>query len=112
MANGRYNLSSNKDFKIRTIIKSLETSPIRKIANTAIGKKDIIPLYFGETDIATPSFISQAMKDALDAGHTFYSANQGVPELVNIISSTSLEDKSNKFRCSTSFSLITFVSLE
>ena len=42
MANGRYNLIPNKDFKIRTIIKSLETSPIRKIANTAIGKKDII----------------------------------------------------------------------
>jgi aspartate/methionine/tyrosine aminotransferase len=95
MANGRYNLIQNKDFKIRTIIKSLETSPIRKIANTAIGKKDIIPLYFGETDIATPSFISQAMKDALDAGHTFYSANQGVPELVNIISkySSSLHKK-------------------
>ena len=51
MANGRYNLIPNKDFKIRTIIKSLETSPIRKIANTAIGKKDIIPLYFGETDM-------------------------------------------------------------
>ena len=62
MANGCYNLIPNKDFKIRKVIKSLETSPIRKIANTAIGKKGIIPLYFGETDIPTPSFISQAMK--------------------------------------------------
>ncbi|MDB9971727.1 pyridoxal phosphate-dependent aminotransferase [Alphaproteobacteria bacterium] len=76
----------NEDFKIRKAIQSLESSPIRKIANTAIGKKDIIPLYFGETDIPTPSFISQAMKNALDAGQTFYSANQGVPELVNIVS--------------------------
>ena len=86
MANGCYNLISNKDFKIRKVIKSLETSPIRKIANTAIGKKGIIPLYFGETDIPTPSFISQAMKDALDQGYTFYSANQGIPDLVEIIS--------------------------
>ena len=86
MANGCYNLIPNKDFKIRKVIKSLETSPIRKIANTAIGKKGIIPLYFGETDIPTPSFISQAMKDALDQGYTFYSANQGIPDLVEIIS--------------------------
>ena len=86
MANGCYHLIKNEDFKIRKAIQSLESSPIRKIANTAIGKKDIIPLYFGETDIPTPSFISQAMKNALDAGQTFYSANQGVPELVNIVS--------------------------
>ena len=86
MANGCYNLIPNKDFKIRKVIKSLETSPIRKIANTAIGKKGIIPLYFGETDIPTPSFISQAMKDALDQGYTFYSVNQGIPALVEIIS--------------------------
>jgi len=79
-------LIKNEDFKIRKVIQSLESSPIRKIANTAIGKKDIIPLYFGETDIPTPAFISQAMKNALDAGQTFYSANQGVPELVNIVS--------------------------
>ena len=86
MANGCYNLSLDKDFKIRKVINSLESSPIRKIANTAIGKKGVIPLYFGETDIPTPSFISEAMKDALDEGHTFYSANQGIPELVKTIS--------------------------
>ena len=76
---------NNKDFKIRKIISSLKSSPIRNIANSVIGKKDIIPLYFGETDIATPSFISEAMKNALDEGHTFYSANQGITELVETI---------------------------
>ena len=86
MANGRYNLSDNNDFKIREVIKSLKSSPIRNIANSVIGKKNIIPLYFGETDIATPAFISKAMKTALDDGHTFYSANQGIPELVETIS--------------------------
>ena len=76
----------NNDFKIRKIISSLISSPIRNIANSVIGKKNIIPLYFGETDVATPSFISDAMKTALDEGHTFYSANQGIPDLVETIS--------------------------
>ena len=89
MANGRYNLSDNNDFKIRKVIKSLKSSPIRNVANSVIGKKNIIPLYFGETDIATPAFISEAMKTALDDGHTFYSANQGISELVETISTYS-----------------------
>ena len=99
MANGRYNLSDNIDFKIRKVIKSLKSSPIRNVANSVIGKKNIIPLYFGETDIATPAFISKAMKTALDDGHTFYSANQGISELVETISkySSSLHKKKNKF---------------
>jgi len=91
VANGRHNLINNNDFRIREIIYSLKSSPIRNVANSVIGKKDIIPLYFGETDITTPSFISEAMKTALDKGHTFYSANQGVSELIETISSYSSE---------------------
>ena len=85
----------NKDFKIRKAVTSLDSSPIRNIANTAIGKKDVIPLWFGETDIITPSFISESMKNALDNGHTFYSSNQGVPRLVETIAkySSSLRNK-------------------
>ena len=95
MANGCYNLIDKNDFKIRKVIKSLKSSPIRNIANSVIGKKNIIPLYFGETDIATPPFISNAMKNALDEGHTFYSANQGISELIQTISkySSSLHKK-------------------
>jgi aspartate/methionine/tyrosine aminotransferase len=72
-------LIKNKDFKIRKAVTSLDSSPIRNIANTAIGKKDVIPLWFGETDIITPSFISESMKNALDNGHTFYSSHLGTP---------------------------------
>ena len=95
MANGCYNLIDKNDFKIRKAIKSLKSSPIRNIANSVIGEKNIIPLYFGETDLATPSFISKAMKNALDEGHTFYSANQGISELIQTISkySSSLHKK-------------------
>lgn len=89
MANGCYNLIDKSNFKIRDIVTSLKSSPIRNIANSVIGKKDIIPLYFGETDISTPSFISESMKKALDDGHTFYSANQGISELIDTISTYS-----------------------
>ena len=85
MANGRYNLSDNNDFKIRKVIKSLKSSPIRNVANSVIGKENIIPLYFGETDIATPAFISEAMKTALDDGHTFYSALKVVFKLFSLL---------------------------
>ena len=70
---------------MRKIIEELQSSPIRTIANSAIDKKNIIPLYFGETDIVTPKFISNSMKTALDNGHTFYTSNQGVPKLVETI---------------------------
>ena len=70
---------------MRKIIEELQSSPIRTIANSAIDKKNIIPLYFGETDIVTPKFISNSMKTALDNGHTFYTSNHGVPKLVETI---------------------------
>ena len=70
---------------MRKIIEELQSSPIRTIANSAIDKKNIIPLYFGETDIVTPKFISNSMKTALDNGHTFYTCNLGVPKLVETI---------------------------
>ena len=71
---------------MRKIIEELESSPIRNIANSAIDNKDVIPLWFGETDIVTPKFISDSMKVALDEGHTFYTTNHRVPELVESIS--------------------------
>ena len=70
---------------MRKIIEELEPSPIRTIANSAIDNKDVIPLWFGETDIITPKFISDSLKSALDKGHTFYTSNHGVHELVETI---------------------------
>ena len=76
----------SKDLNLRKNIKFLKSSPIRNIANSAIDNKDVIPLWFGETDIITPQFISNSMKSALDKGHTFYTTNHGIPELVKAIS--------------------------
>src|SRR5262245_22536160 len=66
---------------VRPFADSLIGSQIRAIANTGLGRQDIIALWFGESDRPTPRFINDAAKRALDAGHTFYTLNRGIPEL-------------------------------
>jgi aspartate/methionine/tyrosine aminotransferase len=46
-----------------------------------MGRDDVIPLWFGESDLPTPKFICDAAAQALDAGDTFYQPNPGIPEL-------------------------------
>ncbi|MYE27381.1 MAG: aminotransferase class I/II-fold pyridoxal phosphate-dependent enzyme, partial [Chloroflexi bacterium] len=65
----------------RPSVQALQPSLIRKLANSAIGHTDVIPLWFGEPDKPTPAFIRQAAKDALDEGQTFYQPNLGIIEL-------------------------------
>ncbi len=98
-------MSKDINFNLRKAITNLKPSPIRNIANTAIGNKNIIPLWFGETDITTPKFISNSMKQALDAGHTFYTTNQGISQLVDTIANYS--SKLHNTHISTSRIMIT-----
>lgn len=65
----------------RPTVRALQPSLIRKLSNSAIGKTDVIPLWFGEPDKPTPEFIRQAAKDAIDEGQTFYQPNLGISEL-------------------------------
>lgn len=65
----------------RPQVQNLQTSLIRKLANKALGQKDIIPLWFGEPDQPTPEFIRNSAKSAIDAGHTFYQPNLGITPL-------------------------------
>ena len=65
----------------RPAVRALQPSLIRKLANTAIGRPDVIPLWFGEPDKPTPEFIRQAAKDAIDEGQTFYQPSLGLGEL-------------------------------
>ena len=58
----------------RPSVQALQPSLIRKLANSAIGRTDVIPLWFGEPDKPTPQFIRKAAKDALDEGHHVLSA--------------------------------------
>ena len=72
--------------ELRRTIEEMPISQIREIANDAIGLDDMIPLWFGEPDIATPEFICNAGIEAMKAGRTFYTPNRGVPELRDAIS--------------------------
>ena len=52
-------------------------SLIRAVANTAMGRQDVLAFWFGESDQATPSFIREAAIASLRDGETFYSENLG-----------------------------------
>ncbi len=65
----------------RPTVHALQPSLIRRLSDAAIGRKDVIPLWFGESDQPTPPFIRDAAKAAIDAGQTFYQPNLGMREL-------------------------------
>jgi aspartate aminotransferase len=52
-------------------------SLIRALANSAMGREDVLPFWFGESDQPTPSFIREAAIASLRQGETFYSENLG-----------------------------------
>jgi aspartate/methionine/tyrosine aminotransferase len=66
---------------VRPVIEELPASKIREVANAGLGRPDVLPFWFGESDEATPSFIRSAAIASIEAGETFYSHNLGLPEL-------------------------------
>lgn len=60
-----------------------ETPPsgIVEIRSYGMGRPGLIPLWVGEGDLATPSFICEAATRSLAAGETFYTAQRGIPDL-------------------------------
>lgn len=62
-------------------VRAIASSLIREVANAGLGKRDILPFWFGEPDEVTPKFIRDAAHAALDAGDTFYTHNYGIPDL-------------------------------
>ncbi len=66
---------------MRTAILNLEGSKIREVANVGMGRADVLPFWFGESDEATPEVIRAAAVASLQAGETFYAHNMGLPEL-------------------------------
>ncbi|HET7334857.1 MAG TPA: aminotransferase class I/II-fold pyridoxal phosphate-dependent enzyme, partial [Rhizomicrobium sp.] len=66
---------------IRQTIRDLQPNGIGAVALLGLGEPDLIPLWFGETDLVTPAFIRDAAKQALDEGKTFYSNARGIPPL-------------------------------
>ncbi len=66
---------------LRPSLDVLPASRIREVANTAIGRADLVKFWFGEGDLPTPEFIRDAAKASIDAGETFYNHNLGIVEL-------------------------------
>jgi len=66
---------------MRSAILQLEESKIREVANAGIGREDVLPFWFGESDEVTPDFIREAAIESLRKGETFYAHNLGLPEL-------------------------------
>lgn len=67
--------------RIRSIIEQLPASKIAEVAAIGMGDPAVVPLWYGESDVTTPSFIMDAADAALRAGHTFYTHKRGIPEL-------------------------------
>jgi aspartate/methionine/tyrosine aminotransferase len=65
----------------RPVVQTLGASRIREVANAGMGRDDVLPFWFGEPDEVTPDFIRNALKEAIDAGDTFYTHNFGIPPL-------------------------------
>ncbi len=57
------------------------TSGIVDVFSYGRNKQGIIPLWVGEGDLTTPSFIREAAARSLSDGETFYTYQRGIPEL-------------------------------
>ena len=64
----------------------LTPSNIREIAESALGRPDVIPLWFGEGCWPSPDVAVEAARRALADGDHFYQPNSGKPELREEIS--------------------------
>ena len=56
-------------------------SGIVEVMKYGRGRSGLIPLWAGEGDLPTPSFIIEAATRSLAAGETFYTYQRGIPEL-------------------------------
>ena len=66
---------------MRQAVLELEESKIREVANAGMGRADVLPFWFGESDEVTPEAVRAAGIASLQAGETFYSHNLGLPAL-------------------------------
>ena len=59
----------------------LPDTPIVEVAMTVFGDRDVVPMWFGESDLVTPEFVRDAAAQGLKNGETFYTWQRGTPEL-------------------------------
>ena len=75
-------MAENVEFPgLRGAVNALRETDILEIAVHGWGRQGLIPLWFGEGDVPTPRFICDAAHEAMLRGETFYTDQNGVPEL-------------------------------
>lgn len=62
-------------------IAGLPETPIAEVSASVFGDPDVVPLWFGESDVVTPDFVRDAAAKGLQSGETFYTWQRGLPEL-------------------------------
>jgi aspartate aminotransferase len=67
--------------ELRPVIAKMQNQRISEVTRLGIEDPDVIPLWFGESDLVTPDFIQRAAKEALAAGQTFYVHRRGIRAL-------------------------------
>ena len=67
--------------RVADSVERVPPSRIRELANVALGMDDVIPLYFGESNLPTPQLIKDAAAKAMNDGYTYYTENTGIPSL-------------------------------
>lgn len=80
---------SSSDLRLpqaRQGVRELGASKIRQVADAAMGRPDVLPFWFGESDLPTPELIRDAGSKALAEGRTFYTQNLGTPALREAVS--------------------------
>ena len=65
----------------RQTIRAIPLENISSLARGGFEGPDLIPLWFGESDLTPPAFIGQEVARAIDAGHVFYTHQNGIPAL-------------------------------
>ena len=66
---------------IRPEARDARQSGIVELFNYGRGREGLIPLWVGEGDLPTPTFVAQAAQRSFEAGETFYTAQRGLPAL-------------------------------
>ena len=66
---------------LRGAVNNLQETGIVEVANHGWGRQGLIPLWFGEGDVPTPKFISDAAHEAMLRGETFYTDQNGIEDL-------------------------------
>ena len=74
-------MSNTRKDPVRPTIRELQPSGIGQVTALGLGNPDVLPLWFGETDLVTPPFIREAAIKALQDGHTFYTNARGIQPL-------------------------------